>query len=499
MKSLVLLGALACAIAVFASPLQQNNNKKVVCYYGSWSVYRPGNGKFEVEDIDPNICTHLIYGFSGLTDNGLLKILDEWNELEENWGRGAMRRFTNLKQRNPAVKTLLAIGGWNEGSEKYSNMVATQAGRQRFIDSVIPFLQRYNFDGFDLDWEYPTQRGGRPEDRANFALLCQEMKAAFEGLGLLLTAAVSAGEWTIEEAYDVVSISRSLDFINVMAYDMHGAWEDFAAHHSPLNAMPTETGNNTKLNANHAIQFWMAKGCPAEKLILGMGTYGRGFLLDNPANHQPYSSASQAIPAGPYTREAGILGYNEILELFATGGWNIVRDPYWAVPYAHKDRSWIGYDDAESIGVKARYARDLGLGGGMFWSVETDDFRGSHSSESYPLVKMLWRTLNGEIVDPPPTTTAVPITTTAGTGPTPSPTPTVSTQRTTTTTPPPSGECTSEGFFPHPTDCQRFYRCVWNGSSWETVQLICGAGTIFDPVNQTCGWPDVVGRPECPP
>ncbi len=46
-------------------------------------------------------------------------------------------------------------------------MASTAAGRKRFIDSVIPLLEQYNFDGFDLDWEYPTQRGGKPEDKVS--------------------------------------------------------------------------------------------------------------------------------------------------------------------------------------------------------------------------------------------------------------------------------------------------------------------------------------------
>jgi hypothetical protein len=61
----------------------------VVCYYGSWAVYRPGDGKFDVEDIDPFVCTHLIFGFAGLKEyDNSIYALDPYNELYENWGRG---------------------------------------------------------------------------------------------------------------------------------------------------------------------------------------------------------------------------------------------------------------------------------------------------------------------------------------------------------------------------------------------------------------------------
>ena len=120
---LTLMAVLATALAVdiSASGAQKGTgyNKAVMCYFGSWSVYRPGNGKFDVEDIDPFACTHLVFGFAGLDafTNEIIA-LDPYNELEENWGRGAFKRFTGLKKINPNLVTLLAIGGWNEGATK---------------------------------------------------------------------------------------------------------------------------------------------------------------------------------------------------------------------------------------------------------------------------------------------------------------------------------------------------------------------------------------------
>lgn len=94
----------------------------MVCYYGSWAVYRPGNGKFDVENIDPFLCTHIVYGFTGLGNDNTIIPLDPWNDLYDGYGKGAFLRFTGLKQRNPNLKALVAIGGWNEGSEKYSRV-----------------------------------------------------------------------------------------------------------------------------------------------------------------------------------------------------------------------------------------------------------------------------------------------------------------------------------------------------------------------------------------
>lgn len=85
---------------------------------------------------------------------------------------GIYKKFNSLKKVNPRLKTIIAIGGWNEGSIKYSEMASTDEGRKKFAQSVVAFLDRHGFDGLDMDWEYPTQRGGNNEtDRDNFVLL----------------------------------------------------------------------------------------------------------------------------------------------------------------------------------------------------------------------------------------------------------------------------------------------------------------------------------------
>lgn len=109
----------------------------------------------------------MIYTFIGIKENGEVRVLDSWNDLEEDYGKGAFKRFVNLKQRNPKVKTLIAIGGWNEGSEKYSKVVRDDNLRANFVKSVMAFLERFGFDGFDIDWEYPNQRGGSPDDKVS--------------------------------------------------------------------------------------------------------------------------------------------------------------------------------------------------------------------------------------------------------------------------------------------------------------------------------------------
>lgn len=86
----------------------------IVCYLGSWSVYRPNVAKFTPENINPFLCTHIIYAFAGLSSKYELKPFDSYNDITQ----GGYRKFTGLKDYNKQLKTLIAVGGWNEGSAR---------------------------------------------------------------------------------------------------------------------------------------------------------------------------------------------------------------------------------------------------------------------------------------------------------------------------------------------------------------------------------------------
>lgn len=55
---------------------------KLVCYYTNWSWYRPGLGKYTPEDIDPTLCTHIVYGFAVLSNDGLITAHDSWADYD---------------------------------------------------------------------------------------------------------------------------------------------------------------------------------------------------------------------------------------------------------------------------------------------------------------------------------------------------------------------------------------------------------------------------------
>jgi chitinase len=370
---------------------------KVVCYYTNWSQYRPKQGKFLPEDIDPHLCTHIIFAF-GWIKNGKLTSF-EAGDITADGKTGLYQRVVGLKARNPKLKVLLAIGGWSFGTTKFSQMSETRFSRQTFIFSAIPFLRKHNFDGLDMDWEYPKQG-----DKENFAVTLKELREAFEyeaeesgNLRLLLTAAVPVGPDNVRGGYDVPEVSKWLDFINLMAYDFHGKWEKQAGHNAPLYAPSSDSEWRKQLSVSFAAKMWMRLGTPKEKLIIGMPTYGRSFTLDSQRNYLVNSAAKDGGTAGIFTREAGFLAYYEVCQMLLDGA-SYIWDDEMKVPYLVKGDQWVGFDDERSIRHKMDWIKENGFGGAMVWSIDMDDFNGNicGSGVKYPLIGAIREELRGE-------------------------------------------------------------------------------------------------------
>ncbi|CAF3788196.1 unnamed protein product [Rotaria magnacalcarata] len=373
----------------YPAPVSEEELKyKKICYFTNWSQYRNAPAKFEPEHIDPFLCTHIIYAFAYVSNKTFLIETVEENDED------LYRRINALKKRNPKLKTILGVGGWNMKSYAFSVMVHDDAKRRNFIYDSINFLHKHNFDGLEVDWEYPGIRGGQPDDKYYLTLFFQDFKEAALAQSiitnqprLLIAAAVAASEDIISNAYEIDKIAKRKKY--KLIRDFHGAWQNHTGLNAPLYRRYDETADEAMFNQDFGMSIWLKNGAPAHKLVLGIPLFSRTFLLARADDHDLRSPTIGNGTEGPYTRSAGFLSYFEACVF--------QMDPQWkkrAVPdgsesgYMYKDRDWISYDTLENVKKRAAYVVANHFGGLFAWSLDMDDFNGAFCNNgTYPFIK----------------------------------------------------------------------------------------------------------------
>ncbi|CAM5170754.1 unnamed protein product [Eretmochelys imbricata] len=177
---------------------------------------------------------------------------------------------------------------------------------------------------------------------------------------------------------------EAVDFLNLLTFDFHGSWQKVTGHVSPFLQGKENSKSSSYCNVDYAVRYWRSKGAPAEKLIMGIPTYGRSFTL--------FSKTGISVPVSgpglpvPFTQKAGLLAYSEICTF--TPGATTERIVEQEVPYSYEGNQWAGYDDEQSIITKDQYLKNNKLGGAMIWAVDLDDFAGlfCNQKKTYPLI-----------------------------------------------------------------------------------------------------------------
>ncbi|MEB0940164.1 glycoside hydrolase family 18 protein [Citrobacter braakii] len=401
MKPLPLLAALPllCASVVSASSLMS------VGYFNGGGDVTAGPGG-DINKLDVRQITHLNYSFGLVYNNEKDETNDalkDASKLHQIWlspkVQDDLLKIPQLRKQNPNLKVLLSVGGW--GARGFSGAAATKESRAVFIQSAQEIIAKYGLDGIDLDWEYPVNGAwglveSQPADRANFTALLKELRAAL-GHKKLLTIAVGANAESPKSWVDVKAIAPSLDYINLMTYDMAYGTQYFNSNLYDSTQWPTVAATD-KYSADFVVNNYLAAGLKASQMNLGIGFYGRvpkravepGIDWSKPDAQknpvtQPYFEPAQIElfkSLGIDLRKDTYVKYNDIVA-------KLINDPqkrfsqHWddeaKVPWLSvqsvegKALFALSYENPRSVAIKADYIKSKGLGGAMFWEYGADD------------------------------------------------------------------------------------------------------------------------------
>jgi chitinase len=298
----------------------------------------------------------------------------------------ALRR---LRRRHPGLALLVSIGGWDRAPQ-YSDLALTAASRARFARSCVRLLiAQDHFDGIDLDWEFPVHGGmnrSRPEDRRDATALVRELRRRLDALGrrthrhYLLTVATPAGTWqkggaySVSNSYDLAALVPYVDWLNVMTYDMNTIFSPYSGFNTPLTADPRDPApepERSRDNLTGAVRYYEAHGVPADKILLGVAFYGRGFTGVSGRNAGLYSRYARGYPETPWkTIESRMLTSPQWVR-----HWSATAEAPWL--YNAQRHIFFTYDDPQSLSIKAAFVRHQHLRGVMIWVLGEDDARNS--------------------------------------------------------------------------------------------------------------------------
>ena len=351
-----------------------------VGYFTEWGVYDRG---YHVKNIATSGAaeklTHITYAF-GNVQNGRCAVGDSFAAYErtytaeesvdgtaDTWDqplRGNFNQLRKLKEQYPHLKVLWSFGGWT-WSGGFSEAAKNPEEFARSCNELVNDPRWADvFDGIDIDWEYPNACGETCDESGPdaFATLLAALREEF-GPDQLVTAAITAdaSEGGKLEATDYAGAAPYVDWLMPMTYDFFGAWDAQGptAPHSPLR--PYDGIPKQGYSTQEALAKLKDAGVPAEKLLLGVGFYGRG-----------WTGVSQAEPGGtatgpaPGTYEAGIEDYKVLVERCPATG------TVGGTAYAHCGDEWWSYDTPQTLAEKTAYAKEEGLAGAFFWELSGD-------------------------------------------------------------------------------------------------------------------------------
>lgn len=369
-------------------------NAILVGYYPGWGQWE-GSSFDQVRSIVPEF-THVNYAFLEPYPDGRVVTVDPDTDIQQN-----LLRTISGTVNNPGI----SYGGWiinNNDSrpieflpppesikgypDKFPANIFSQVGanpkveietRKNLAKNIAKVNKYYGYKVIDIDWEYPgypAMQQGNPADFGNFLELLKEIyNEAHKSENNMEVSIAGPSQWgLILPKLNLGQLQNYLDWINIMAYDFVGYnWVQHTGHQAALR----QSGDfdNKDYYIEKIVQTYLDSGVPANKLVLGVPTYGRSFgnVQAGPKNDGLFQTFSGAGPSSSNTKDIGLVLPNDLRNLNPKFiFWDEkAQAPYYYGPFGGQQNVFITFDNEESLYRKGQFIRQKGLKGAMVWDI----------------------------------------------------------------------------------------------------------------------------------
>jgi GH18 family chitinase/LysM repeat protein len=278
------------------------------------------------------------------------------------------------------VKKVVTFGGWAFSTDDSTLHIFGEAVQQEtFVNSAVEFINTYDLDGIEIDWEYPgaTDLWGwagstptqYPDDGTNYLNMLIMMKAALP-TGKSLSIAAPSSFWYLQN-FPIAEMSNYLDYVMMMTYDLHGQWDYNIASTGPyLMSHVNET------ETIQSLTMITKAGVPSNKIVMGVASYARGFQQADPSCYTPdclFTGPNSGATPGECTQTPGYIGFGELQQIIDNG---TVRMQYYdevsgSDILLYNTADWAAYTNVTTT-LLDRYtlAQSMNLLGTGEWAVD---------------------------------------------------------------------------------------------------------------------------------